>query len=107
LKEKAIIKTNLFNFLPVIVIPVVVVCVCIFTACKDKDEETDSYAAPSGFDKGKEWLGKLKEESYSSATTGAARKCYVYTPPGYYTIHGGHDFGVWKNGLYNFIKRIF
>jgi enterochelin esterase-like enzyme len=25
----------------------------------------------------------------------------------YYTIHGGHDFGVWKNGLYNFAKRIF
>jgi enterochelin esterase-like enzyme len=25
----------------------------------------------------------------------------------FYTIHGGHDFGVWKNGLYNFVKRIF
>jgi enterochelin esterase-like enzyme len=25
----------------------------------------------------------------------------------YYTLHGGHDFGVWKNGLYNFAKRIF
>jgi len=25
----------------------------------------------------------------------------------FYTIHGGHDFGVWKNGLYNFAKRIF
>jgi enterochelin esterase-like enzyme len=25
----------------------------------------------------------------------------------YYTIPGGHDFGVWKNGLYNFAKRIF
>jgi len=25
----------------------------------------------------------------------------------YYTIPGGHDFGVWKNGLYNFARRIF
>jgi len=25
----------------------------------------------------------------------------------YYTLHGGHDFDVWKNGLYNFAKRIF
>jgi enterochelin esterase-like enzyme len=25
----------------------------------------------------------------------------------YYTIPGGHDFGVWKNGLYNFAKKIF
>ncbi len=25
----------------------------------------------------------------------------------YYTIDGGHDFNVWKNGLYNFVRRIF
>ena len=25
----------------------------------------------------------------------------------YYTIDGGHDFGVWKHGLYNFAKNIF
>jgi len=25
----------------------------------------------------------------------------------YYTIPGGHDFTVWKNGLYNFAKKIF
>lgn len=25
----------------------------------------------------------------------------------WYTIDGGHDFGVWKNGLYNFAVRIF
>jgi enterochelin esterase-like enzyme len=25
----------------------------------------------------------------------------------FYTIPGGHDFGVWKNGLYNFARRIF
>ncbi|GHU84359.1 endo-1,4-beta-xylanase [Spirochaetia bacterium] len=25
----------------------------------------------------------------------------------YYTIDGGHDFGVWNTGLYNFAKRIF
>jgi enterochelin esterase-like enzyme len=25
----------------------------------------------------------------------------------YYTIPGGHGFDVWKNGLYNFAKRIF
>jgi len=25
----------------------------------------------------------------------------------YYTIHGGHDFSVWKNGLYHFAKGIF
>jgi enterochelin esterase-like enzyme len=25
----------------------------------------------------------------------------------YYTIHGGHDFSIWKNGLYHFAKSIF
>lgn len=25
----------------------------------------------------------------------------------YYAIEGGHDFGVWKNGLYNFARRLF
>ncbi|MBQ8799223.1 MAG: esterase family protein [Lachnospiraceae bacterium] len=25
----------------------------------------------------------------------------------YYTMPGGHDFGVWRNGLYHFAKRIF
>ncbi len=27
--------------------------------------------------------------------------------PIYYVTEGGHDFGVWKNGLYNFVRRIF
>jgi enterochelin esterase-like enzyme len=27
--------------------------------------------------------------------------------PVYYTVDGGHDFRVWKNGLYHFAKRIF
>ena len=25
----------------------------------------------------------------------------------YYTMPGGHDFTVWKHGLYNFVRRIF
>jgi enterochelin esterase-like enzyme len=25
----------------------------------------------------------------------------------YYSIEGGHDFGVWKNGLYFFAKSVF
>lgn len=25
----------------------------------------------------------------------------------YYETEGGHDFGVWENGLYNFVRRIF
>ena len=25
----------------------------------------------------------------------------------WYITDGGHDFTVWKNGLYNFVKRIF
>jgi len=27
--------------------------------------------------------------------------------PVYYTVDGGHDFRVWKNGLYHFAKRVF
>ena len=27
--------------------------------------------------------------------------------PVYYTVEGGHDFRVWKNGLYHFAKKIF
>ena len=25
----------------------------------------------------------------------------------FYVTDGGHDFVVWKNGLYNFVKRVF
>jgi enterochelin esterase-like enzyme len=25
----------------------------------------------------------------------------------YYVAEGGHDFGVWKHNLYNFVRRIF
>ena len=29
------------------------------------------------------------------------------TTHAYYEREGGHDFTVWKNGLYNFARRIF
>jgi enterochelin esterase-like enzyme len=101
-------KTNFYNYLPVLAILALVVCVCIFTACKEKVEESVSYDAPSGFDKKKENPGTLTEKSYSSATTGATRKCYVYTPPGYdtnttypimYLLHGiGGTHTEWLGG---------
>jgi len=104
------LKTNFSIYLPIIAVLVVVVCVCIFTACKDKEEDAVSYAAPSGFDKKKtgNTYGTLTEKSYSSTTTGATRKCYVYTPPGYdpnltypvmYLLHGiGGTHTEWLGG---------
>ena len=29
------------------------------------------------------------------------------TPHAYYTVDFGHDHSAWKNGLYNFVRRIF
>jgi enterochelin esterase-like enzyme len=99
--KNQIIKTNIFYFLAVIVVLVTVVCVYLLTAYKNKKnqpkEESDPFAAPSGFDKKKGKLGNLTEKSYSSKTTGTTQKCYVYTPPGYkankvypvmYLLHG-------------------
>jgi enterochelin esterase-like enzyme len=119
------LKINFSIYLPIITVLAVVVCIFIFTACKEKEEDTDSYAAPSGFDKKKTGVtyGTLTEKSYSSVTTGAARKCYVYTPPGYdpnvtypviYLLHGiGGTHTEWLGGNLNeilsnlFAKRIF
>lgn len=110
-------KTNFFNYLPVLVILVLVVCVCIFTACKEKEdppeEDTAPYATPSGFDSkiNGAVYGTLTEKSYSSTTTGAMRKCYVFTPPGYdpnltypimYLLHGiGGTHTEWLDGKPN------
>ena len=30
-----------------------------------------------------------------------------HVPHLWYTMPGGHDFAVWNNGLYNFVKRVF
>jgi enterochelin esterase-like enzyme len=107
-------KINFYNFLPVLA--VLVVCVCIFTACKDKEEPSivvtpdEDYTLPSGFDSKKtgDTYGTLTEKSYSSATTGATRKCLVYTPPEYdpkvmypvmYLLHGiGGTHTEWRDG---------
>jgi len=79
-------KTYIYNFLPILLILVIVVCICIFTVYKKKKETPkEDYDAPSGFDgiNSGDVYGALTEKSYSSATTGTERKCYVYTPPGY------------------------
>ena len=103
-------KTSLFIFLPVLSILVTVACVFIFTACKSNEKRTAPYAAPFGFDskKDNDVYGTLTEKSYSSSTTGAMRKCYVYTPPEYdpnvtypimYLLHGiGGTHTEWLNG---------
>jgi len=106
-------NTNFSNYLPVLLILVLVVCVFIFISCKNNGESpgnTDSYAAPSGFDKKKtgDVYGTLTEKSYSSTTTGVTRKCYIYTPPGYdsnvtypimYLLHGiGGTHTEWLGG---------
>jgi len=88
--------------------------VCIFIVYKKKKEtRKEDYASPSGFDIKKKGsvYGTLTEKSYSSATTGATRKCYVYTPPGYdlnitypvmYLLHGiGGTHTEWLNGSPN------
>jgi enterochelin esterase-like enzyme len=115
LKENMIMKINFLNILPIFTVLVLVVCVCIFTACKDKEESPVVVTqidptAPSGFDwiKTGDTYGKLTEKTYPSTTTGANRKCYVYTPPGYdasvtypviYLLHGiGGTHTEWKDG---------
>jgi hypothetical protein len=124
-------KTNFTIYLPIIAVLVIIVCVCIFTACKDKEEPQEKggessddifqwdrpldedFTTPSGFDSKKtgDTYGILTERSYSSATTGATRKCYVYTPPGYdpnvtypimYLLHGiGGTHTEWLEGKPN------
>jgi enterochelin esterase-like enzyme len=103
-------KTSLFIFLPVLSILVTVVCACIFIACKSNQIKIAPYASPFGFDSKKDGnaYGTLTEKSYSSATTGAIRKCYVYTPPNYdpnvtypimYLLHGiGGTHTEWPDG---------
>jgi len=106
-------KTNLSFFLPVFSILVTVVCVCIFIACKTNEIKNTPYTAPFGFDskKNRDVYGTLTEKSYSSTTTGAMRKCYVYTPPSYdpnvtypvmYLLHGiGGTHTEWLYGNTN------
>jgi enterochelin esterase-like enzyme len=113
-------KINLFIFMPILAI--LAVCVFIFTACKEEKEDPpvveqpivvipdDDYTVPSGFDRKKteDTYGTLTEKSYSSKTTGATRKCLVYTPPGYdpkvtypvmYLLHGiGGTHTEWLGG---------
>ena len=80
----------------------------IFDTFKD-----ENYSPPSGFDtkiSGAAY-GTLTEKSYTSKTTGAIRKCYVYTPPGYdskqtypvlYLLHGiGGTHAEWLDGKPN------
>ncbi len=76
-----------------------------------KKEKDNPYAnLPSGYDEKKDGVayGKLTEVQYDSKTTGARRKCYVYTPPGYsadqvypvmYLLHGiGGTHTEWLGG---------
>ena len=126
-------KSNIFNFLLILTVLVTVVCVCIFTACKDEPAKVivppeegepgdeppggpfqwdnppdEDYTVPSGFDSKKGVTGKLTEKQYDSTTTGATRKCYVYTSPEYdpnetypvlYLLHGiGGTHTEWKEG---------
>lgn len=72
-----------------------------------------AYQTPQGFDGKSDGVayGELTELSYHSSTTRAARKCYVYTPPGYdpqetypilYLLHGiGGIHTEWLNGAPN------
>jgi len=72
-----------------------------------------NYTPPAGFDAktaGADY-GILTEKTYYSKTTGADRKCYVYTPPGYdagltypvlYLLHGiGGTHTEWNGGKPN------
>jgi len=65
----------------------------VFDTFKD-----ENYTPPSNFDKENDGVtyGKLTERTYYSNTTGANRKCMVYTPPGY----GGVEAGVVYPVLY-------
>jgi len=82
-------KSKFFIYLLAVLITVA--CVSFFTACSEDN-------GPSG---------DLTEKTYFSNTTGANRKCNVYTPPGYnpdetypvmYLLHGiGGDHNEWKD----------
>lgn len=75
--------------------------------------ESESYVPPEGFDAKKDDIvyGELTEVEYDSKTTGATRKCFVYTPPGYdpaitypvlYLLHGiGGIHTEWLGGSPN------
>jgi len=108
-------KSVFIIYLPVLA--VLVMSICIFIACNDEKNDPENtpidYTTPSGFDSKKEGIiyGTLTEKSYFSATTGATRKCYVYTPPGYdpnvtypvmYLLHGiGGTHTEWLGGKPN------
>jgi enterochelin esterase-like enzyme len=90
-------KYNFFIYLPILAVIIAIVCICVFMARRKK--EVDIYDAPSGFDSkiNGAVYGNLEEKTYPSKTTGATRKCYVYTPPKYdpaktypvmYLLHG-------------------
>jgi enterochelin esterase-like enzyme len=76
----------------------------IFDTFKD-----ENYTPPSGFDAKNDGVtyGEITEKTYYSETTGANRKCMVYTPPGYdpqktypvlYLLHGiGGTHTEWTN----------
>jgi len=84
--RKSDMKIFIYIYLPVLSVLVTAICICIVIVYKKKIETLkEDYTAPSGFDRKKPGgvYGTLTEKSYSSATTGAERKCYVYTPPGY------------------------
>lgn len=72
-----------------------------------------NYETPVGFDKKNDTVsyGELTQVEYYSETTGAIRKCYVYTPPEYdpdrtypvlYLLHGiGGTHTEWLGGAPN------
>jgi len=71
---------------------------------------SETFVPPEGFDAKKDGIayGTLTEVEYFSTTTGADRKCFVYTPNGYdprltypvlYLLHGiGGTHTEWLNG---------
>lgn len=73
----------------------------------------EDYGTPAGFDKKSEETayGEMKQVEYYSETTGATRKCFVFTPPGYdpdktypvlYLLHGiGGTHTEWLGGAPN------
>jgi len=75
--------------------------------------ETEDFILPEGFDKriGEVSYGAIAEKTYFSATTGANRKCNVYTPPNFdpsktypvlYLLHGiGGTHSEWTGGAPN------
>lgn len=55
------------------------------------------------------WLSVGQSDTTSGATVAQVKKDLdsLEIPYTYYTMPGGHDFTVWKNGLYNFAQMIF